>query len=557
MKKLTCLMIVAGLGLFAASTQAQGLIQFANSPLSLVKTNNGTTGNASSTTGTMVELFYQPGGPTAPAPLYNPVTGVLTRGSWEAASGNNPFAFTTPNGVFNGGTVTTGTDVVPGSNAWLTVVAWTGGYAIPQGAISSGVNGVLVGESTVFELTTGTTTPVSITSAAIGGTTFATFTLTPLPPPGFSNLTTNTAIPYGTRSVILGGTLSVNGPIYEAMGETITVTINGNAQTTTIDDTGTFSISFNPSTIPASATPYVITYSYGGDGSFSACSDSSTTLTVNNAPITHASEVITWNLWDDPYPYTAISGLSTNGSPVNTDGPYMTLNATLTNSTIVFENTIGGSDPTGSCECLQDLWVYNQSGQNGPITITVTPTFNYTWGYHAYFQYSLAISQNGNSLAQRQYEFQLTTIVTNNMGAFTFSVTNGDRVTFDMLNQDIWGNDTVPYTLSIAASYALSVSNGFVTNAIQTLNTFTNRPQITNASFLNTAHTLLAVSGVGGPSNAIPYSYYVVTATNLTTSISNWAICQTNNYTTNGSFSFIYSINTNEPARYFGLKSVE
>lgn len=568
MKKLACLMMVACLGLFAASTQAQGLIQFANSPLSLVKTNNGTTGNASSTTGTMVELFYQPGGPTAPAPLYNPVTGVLTQGSWEAASGNNPFAFTTSDGGFNGGTVTTGTDVVPGSNAWLTVVAWTGGYATPQAAILSGVNGVLVGESTVFELTTGATNPVAITSAAIGGTTFTTFTLTPVPSTRFSNLTANTTFHYGASGVFLGGTLSANGPIWRTMGETITVTINGNAQTTTINDTsGDFSIIYNPSTLPASATPYVITYSYGGDGSLSPCSDSSTTLTVSIAP-SQPSEVITWNLTYSTYPYTVISGQSTNGSPVNAIdgpyyGPYMTLNATLTNSTLTFDpagvSLELGSDLSGSCECLQDLWVYNQSGQNGPIIIMVTPNFGYTPDdRHTTYQYSLTISQNGNSLAQRQFGINYDNVITNNMGAFTFSVTNGDRVTFDMLHQDLYGNDTPSYALTGTASYTFSVSaNGFATNAIQTVNTPTNRPQITSAFFLNTTHTLLSVSGVGGPSNAIPYSYYVITATNPAAPISNWAICQTNNYTTNGSFSFIYSMNTNEPARFFGLKNAE
>jgi hypothetical protein len=271
--------------------------------------------------------------------------------------------------------------------------------------------------------------------------------------------------------------------------------------------------------------------------------------------ISNASEVITWNLSYPINPYFEISGQSTNGSPVNAnDSGYLALSASLTNSSIVFDpggnNLMTGASLSGSCECVQDLWVYNQPGQNGPITITVTPNFGYGWSVHTVCQYSLTISQNSNSLAQRQYEIYYTSIVTNNMDEFTFSVTNGDRVTFDMLNQASYGNSGINYAISSSASYNLSVSaNGFAANAAQ--------PQITAVSFLDTTHTQMAVSGAGGPSSATPYSYYVLTATNPATPVSNWIICQTNNYTTNGNFSFTCPVNTNEPMRFIRLKSAE
>ena len=105
-----------------------------------------------------------------------------------------------------------------------------------------------------------------------------------LPTPIFSNLTASQTIGYGTAGITLSGKVSAPGPVYPASGETITVTINGNAQTTTINDaTGDFSINYNPSTIPASGIPYTITYSYAGDSSLNGAINTSTTLTVGKA----------------------------------------------------------------------------------------------------------------------------------------------------------------------------------------------------------------------------------------------------------------------------------
>ena len=105
-----------------------------------------------------------------------------------------------------------------------------------------------------------------------------------LPTPTFSNLTASQTIAYGTTNIALSGKVSASGPVYPASGETITVTINGNAQTTTINNaTGDFSINYNPSTIPASGTLYTITYSYAGDASLNGANNTSTTLTIGKA----------------------------------------------------------------------------------------------------------------------------------------------------------------------------------------------------------------------------------------------------------------------------------
>jgi hypothetical protein len=70
------------------------------------------------------------------------------------------------------------------------------------------------------------------------------------------------------------------------MGETVTVTINSDAQNTTISDsTGDFSFTYNPSGIPVSGSAYTIAYAYAGDGTLSAASDTNTALTVNQLPV--------------------------------------------------------------------------------------------------------------------------------------------------------------------------------------------------------------------------------------------------------------------------------
>ena len=104
--------------------------------------------------------------------------------------------------------------------------------------------------------------------------------------PAFSNLAASQAITYGVSGITLGGTLSAPGPLYPAMGETISVTINGNLQTTTVNDaTGDFSLTYNPSSLPASASPYAISYGYAGSAMLQPASDNSTTLTVNTRPV--------------------------------------------------------------------------------------------------------------------------------------------------------------------------------------------------------------------------------------------------------------------------------
>ena len=107
------------------------------------------------------------------------------------------------------------------------------------------------------------------------------------PTPVFSNLSSNQSIVYGATGIMLSGTVNATGPVYPAFGETVTATINSNSQNTTIvDSNGDFSFTYNITNLPASGTPYTITYYYGGDGSLTAAANTNTTLTVGQRPVT-------------------------------------------------------------------------------------------------------------------------------------------------------------------------------------------------------------------------------------------------------------------------------
>jgi autotransporter-associated beta strand protein len=174
---------------------------------------------------------------------------------------------------------------------------------IAQGALALNgnaftINGAAVplGTYTIIQQTTGSVLSSGISSVsgtAIGAGKTASISvlsgnvnLIISEPAAFSNLTPSQSITTATTNVTLSGKVSGAGPVYPASGEMVTVTINGSAQTTTINDaTGDFSINYNPSAIPASATQYPIVYSYPGNAALNPANDTSTTLAVQPAVI--------------------------------------------------------------------------------------------------------------------------------------------------------------------------------------------------------------------------------------------------------------------------------
>ena len=180
-------------------------------------------------------------------------------------------------------------------------------YSGPGTCSIAGAVGSQVLACSFGDLASGASASLHVTSSSAGAGTYvnaatvtvnnqqfltiAAITVQPVAP-AFSALTPSQSIPAGTTSVTLSGTLSASGPVYPSSGETVSVTINGTIELATIGTNGAFTVVFPTSTIPASATPYTISYSYAGDANLTTANDTSTTLTVN-AVVTNFTLTVT------------------------------------------------------------------------------------------------------------------------------------------------------------------------------------------------------------------------------------------------------------------------
>ncbi len=101
--------------------------------------------------------------------------------------------------------------------------------------------------------------------------------------PTFSSLV-GPSITYGQASVTLGGTLSADSSYPPG---SVNITLAGQTESAAINPSdGSFSAVFNTSTLGAATSPYTITYSYPGQNNFAAVTDTSQSLTVNQAVTT-------------------------------------------------------------------------------------------------------------------------------------------------------------------------------------------------------------------------------------------------------------------------------
>jgi alpha-L-arabinofuranosidase len=223
----------------------------------------------------------------------------------------------------------------------------------------------------VLDLALGATT-ISVGNAIGGGVpkalAAAVFTSaginTNLITPQFSNLTGSMAVPYGSSSVPFSGTVSSTNGIYLAEGTVITVTINGNSQQTSIDDsTGDFTINYDASSLPVSAMPYPITYVSAPANSLLSATDSSTTLTINPLPLVFTGYLVANGTATVPAANLSVSNL------VGSD------NLTLSGSVTVAGTNAGPQAITS----VRDLTLggmaaanYTLTGAGGVITIIGT-----------------------------------------------------------------------------------------------------------------------------------------------------------------------------------------
>jgi O-glycosyl hydrolase len=266
---------------------------------------------------------------------------------------------TANNKVYDGTTTATLNTVLSGAVSGDAVsIGYTATFATAQvgSNIAVTVSGWRLTGSAASNYALLTPTPTGLTA----GITPATAT------PAFSGLSASQSIIYGTPVITLAGKISAAGPLYPASGETITVTINGNAQTTTISDaSGDFTISYSSSALPASGAAYGITYSYGGDASFMNASDNSTALTVTPLAVILAGS--------RPYDgtATAASTILTVANPVNGNSVNLVSgSATLAGANVGVEAMISNGTLTlGGVNASN----YTLAGASGAVTIGSVP----------------------------------------------------------------------------------------------------------------------------------------------------------------------------------------
>jgi len=113
--------------------------------------------------------------------------------------------------------------------------------------------------------------------------------------PAFSNLSASSSVNYGTPLATFGGTIATSN-LTAPTNETVAITLNGVTQNAVTDANGNFTTTFNTSTLPASATPYHVTYAYAGDANFAGITDNTTTtLNVFSLPWLSPGSAVTWN----------------------------------------------------------------------------------------------------------------------------------------------------------------------------------------------------------------------------------------------------------------------
>ena len=265
-----------------------------------------------------------------------------------------------------------------------------------------------------------------------------------------SGVTASQSVSFGTASIVVGGTVNPNASGAYPTG-TVTVSIDGiNATSSGISAAnGSFSATFNPSAIPASTTPYTITYSYAGDGNYSAAAnDTSTTLTVNRAA-------------------TSISGVTASQAI-----SYGTGSVTL--GGIVDQNGTGGY-PTGTVTVGIDgvqATSSSISATDGSFTATFSPgvlpasttPYTITYSYVGDSNYGAPANNTSTTLTVNRAATSISGVTASQSVSFgTASIVVGGTVNPNASGAYPTGTVTVSIDGINATSSGISAANGSFT----------------------------------------------------------------------------------------------
>ncbi len=308
--------------------------------------------------------------------------------------------------------------------------------------------------------------------------------------PQFSNLTPSQAITFGVSSISLSGTISA-GANFPPSTESVSITINGSTVTIPIGASGGFTAMFPTATIPASATPYPINYSYAGDTNFTSAADSSTTLTVNKATST---TTITANT---PNPSTAGQQVSVSFKVTGSGTPTgsVTVTATLNSTTVTCSGTL--SSGTGSCS----------------LTLSTTGT----WTLTATYAGDSNFSGSSTAVGVPQVVTSATSTLKFTPSTLNFGTLFVGETQFEFLTLTNTGAQMITFTNFNIASISGDDSNGFfgVSFCPRTLNPGRSCTIIMGFSADNNvtkphAATLVVTDNAPGSPQTVPLSATVI-----------------------------------------------
>ena len=260
--------------------------------------------------------------------------------------------------------------------------------------------------------------------------------------PSFSGLIGSQSITYGTKEILVSGTLSA--PPVSPGGESITVSVDGKNVSSGIASNGSFTVDIPTAEIPVGS--YTITYIYAGDSNFNPATDTGTSLTVSAAPLVISANNVNSVYGVPPtltYTETGLQNGETIGNVV------LVTNATTSGSRNLNAGTwtITPSDATGG--------TFNPSNYSityTPGSLTDTPASISGWFTainKTYDGTSTATVTNSGTNAISGDNVQLTYT-----GA-TFASANVGLQPVAITNPGITGSDAGDYTLvSVAPEYA-------------------------------------------------------------------------------------------------------
>ena len=281
--------------------------------------------------------------------------------------------------------------------------------------------------------------------------------------PGFSGLTASQSITYGTTHIDLNGRLSAGAGIYPPQGKALAITIAGlQTYATILDGSGDFSLSFPTATIPASPSPYIISYAYAGDGNFHATNDSQTSLTVSPAAATVSLQNLNQiyngtaaNATVETTPANLTVSVTYDGGsnpPTNAGSYIVVANIVDSNYQGAATNTLMISPALGMITLSNLIQTYDGVGKS--VSYTTTPT-----------NLNVSLTYDGNSAVPTNagnYAVVATMADTNYQGGATNTLTISlatATIVLTKLNQIYTGSPisvtamTIPTNLQVNLTY--------------------------------------------------------------------------------------------------------